>query len=205
MAACALGYISHRIQQRWYAENYLLLHIALWWSTTVVVLLYLFERRPAPRRRGQSQGERISEYLRLNAVLRGSAVWHAEPTSESLSDDMPPGGPLFRSICLRIPSRWELQRIEISVAEATQRASFGRRDAKRLVLDFAQWGNAWLLSLDAVEDVRLDDAREFLLDVQRVLESTDGIGEVKWYDDADLEGGQTAEVEDARGASSPVR
>jgi hypothetical protein len=205
LAACALGYISHLIQQRWYAENYLLLHIALWWSATAVALVYLFERRSAPRGRGQLQRERLGEHLRLNAVFRGGAAWHVETTSESLNDDMPSGGPLFRSICLRMPNRWELQQIKISLAEATQSASYGRQDTKRLVLDFGPWDNAWLLSLFAGEDVTLDDARAFLLDVQRVLESTDAVSGVRWHDDADLEGGPTAGGENARGASSPVR
>jgi hypothetical protein len=170
-----------------------------------VSLLYLFEKHRLNCGRRQLQRERLGEHLRLHAVFRGGAAWHGETTSELLSDDMPPGGPLFRSICLRMPSQWELQQMEISIAEGTQTASFGLQDAKRLALDFGPWEDGWRLSLYASEGTPLDDAREFLLDVQRVLESTGGVSDVRWYDDSDVEGGQITKVEKARGAPSPVR
>jgi hypothetical protein len=202
LAACALGYLSHVLQQRWHAENYLLLHISVWWAVTVVLALYLVERRASRGERQQLQRQRLGDRLLPNAVFRADAVWHREATSETVTDDMPVGGPLFRSICLRMPSQWNLEQMQISIAAGIQTASFGRPGTKRFELDFGPWGGAWRISLHAAQNVNPQDAEKFLLDLQRVLDTTHGVNDVRWFGDADLEAG-LSDAENAHGSRSP--
>jgi hypothetical protein len=66
VTAAALGYMTHRIQLLWHRENYLLLHVSLWWVLIVLVLLYLAET-PLTRRLANtaSLGEEWSRRFRL--------------------------------------------------------------------------------------------------------------------------------------------
>src|SRR5262249_9537565 len=42
--ASALGYMTHRLQLLWYPEQFLLLHISLWWVCTTPCLLYTWTK-----------------------------------------------------------------------------------------------------------------------------------------------------------------
>ena len=179
LTACAVGYVTHTLQQQWHRENYLLLHISIWWVIIVLILMYFAER---PRTRADSSplaSDEWSHHFRLNALLEGTADWFHESHSESLTDDMPIAGPLFRSICLRMPDPWRLNGFETSILHGSHLATFGNTDSPCFTLDFGPWETGWRVSVNTITNASQSQVQDFLLDLHRTLETTDGITRVR--------------------------
>ena len=204
LTACALGYVSHTLQQQWHRENYLLLHISIWWVTILLVLMCVAER---PRHRMTSAGpakDEWSRHFRLNALIEGIARWFREPDVENQSEDMPIGGPLFRSICLRMPGRWRLNGIETSILHGSHSATFGGDNSPCFSLHFGEWDTGWRVGVDILKGASRSEVQDFLLDLHRTLETTDGITSVRWYHDEMLQGGQMSEADYLLGIATPI-
>jgi hypothetical protein len=197
--------VTHVIQQQWHRENYLLLHISLWWVIIVLVLLH-FAERPWGKAVATAlvAREEWSQHNRLNVLCDGKATWFRDIISENLNEDMPTGAPLFRSVCLRMPDRWQLDRFETSIGSQTQTATFGGGESPCFELDFGEWEIGWRFSVICLKNASQDKLREFLQDLHRVLESTDGVTRVRWYHDAMLQGGQMTESDYALGITTPM-
>ena len=189
----------------WYADNFLVLHISLWWIATVLLAIYLAERSPGHKpSTGRITRNQLCEHLRLNALFEGNAAWFVESVSENLNEDMPIGGPLVRSICLRMPARWQLDRFETSLGQHTQSATFGSGELPRFEVDFGEWAIGWRISAMNIKNATKDEVRGFLQDLHRVLETTDGITSVRWYRDEMLQGGQMTESDYRLGTTTPM-
>jgi len=210
ITAGALGYMTHLIQLHWYRENYLLLHIAGWWMLIVLVLIYLAERpvrlvpAVAPDKADQHSW---SQHFRLEAICSGDEAWFHDTAAEELHGDMPGGGPLLRNICLRMPDRWQVDNIETSIQMQTQKVTFGEqfRDDERpyFQLDFLAWEHGWRIGITDIRKATMEEVRDFLLDMHRTLETTDGITCVRWYHGDMLEA-QMSEAAYELGAVTPI-
>ena len=204
VTACVLGYVTHLIQQRWYRENYLLLHISIWWVLILLILLYFAERigrRATPEQLARNQW---ADHFRLNVLFHGSAEWFTDPPAENLNDGMPKGGPLFRSICLRMPGRWQLDQFVTSLTHGTQSATFGRGKSPIFEIGFDEWAIGWCIGVMHLRNAAQDDVHDFLEDLHRVIETTTGISSLRWYHDEMLAGGQMTESDYELGTPTPV-
>ena len=204
LCAAALGYISSTIQKVWYAEDFTLLHISLWWVGLFLLLLWDGERLRRRRPEGEPPRADVPPGCHRHVLFRAAAKWSHEIRSEELSPDFPPGGPLFRWICLKLPQPWGVDAFTISVRLGLQDATIDRAGTVFFVLDFGPADGKWHLSVSILPAAKPSDVRRFLLDLHQAIASTDGVSDVRWYRDEDLEERLPDEIDESLGIDSPI-
>lgn len=194
LTAVALGWISNLVQQHWFLESYLLLHIAGWWVVSVLWLLHLANR---PHPQPEQAIRHFASDVRLHALLFGDTPSFHDTKAEQ-DEDYPTGTPLFRTICLGI-REWRLSSLTVSPETGEQRAVFTGRGNARVTLSFDNWDSARYIGVTEFHASE-EQLRSFLGLLNTSLSEINDLTKIRWYagdpgvfhaqmSDADLEAG----------------
>lgn len=174
-AAVLLGCVTSWWQQRWVPDSYLLLHIGVWWTLGAVLLLDLLNRRPGP----VAGRDEFSDVC-LDSLLYGDSPRFRDEASEA-DDDLPAGTEHFRTICLELSPRWNLEVLTVSTGTSYQSARFAPRDGAGFTLLFANWDFAWFFGVDSIHGLSGADVRSLLSDLHNALTAIEGTERIKWF------------------------
>lgn len=140
----------------------------------------------------------------VSALGYGRAPWFHDEEAERVTEDFPAGTPLFRSICLRVPPKWKWNSLSIDLGRPCQKATFGDNGSPVFTVDFENWDFAWMGSLIEVSGATTTEVSAFLMDLHRVLRTTDGIERVQWYSGPTAFHAQMTPEELDRGFDLPI-
>ncbi|MBL8871061.1 MAG: hypothetical protein JNK90_14795 [Planctomycetaceae bacterium] len=201
ITAIALGYISNLVQQHWYPDSQLGLHIAVWWVTSILWLLYI-AKEPKVTSQPESELRNFASHLRLHALMFGDSASFHDAQAEQ-DEDYPKGTPLFRSICLSIQG-WRLSSLTVSPDTGEQIACLTGTSNAQITLLFNNWDYAWYIGIIKLH-ANENQTRDFLIALHSVTSHIDGLTKIKWYDgDSDVFHAQMSNEEIEMGAASPV-
>lgn len=201
ITAVALGYISYLVQQHWFPEPGLGLHIAIWWVVSVLWLIHI-AKKPKVLPQPEQELRHFTSHLRLHALMFGdSASFHDTDAEED--EDYPTGTPLFRSICLSIHG-WSLSSLTVSPYTGEQHACLTDSDNAQITLQFSNWDFAWYIGVTKLY-ANENQVRDFLTALHAATLQIDGLTKIKWYDgDLNVFHAQMSKAEIELGVESPI-
>lgn len=174
-AAVLLGAVTNWWQQGWFSDSFLLLHIGGWWTLGAVLLLALQNRRPGP-----VAARDEFRHVCLDALFYGDFPQFRDEATDA-DEDLPTGTALFRTICLELSPRWNLEVLTVSTGTGYQSARFAPRDGAGFTLYFANWDFAWFFGVDSIHGLFENDVRALLTDLHKMLTAVEGAERIKWF------------------------
>ncbi|MEO2014302.1 MAG: hypothetical protein ABGZ53_07990, partial [Fuerstiella sp.] len=199
LTTVALGYITNLIQQLWYPQSYLLLHIAVWWTASAVWLVRL-ANKPQPMPQPERALEHFNTQVRLHALLFGVSPSFHDAVAEQ-DEDYPVGTPLFRVICQSLQN-WQLSSLTVSPDINAQTALFTDLKGAHISLEFDNWEFAWHIGAHEIH-ANETQVHEFMQQLMSAVSQVDGLTQIQWYNGGPTFHAQMSNAEIELGSDSP--